>query len=130
MWNVLELTHSILLITCHFVFFVCQQMYKKRYRQKKEMSRYRVRSYPYPIPPIYPLMPVPIPPVPLPIFPPGVIGGVHDQRPYIPQGFLPRPRYDPISALPGHEPHISFPIGRRSLRPGGGRASDIRRGFI
>ncbi|XP_062860109.1 F-box only protein 7 [Trichomycterus rosablanca] len=105
-----------------------KEMYRKRYKQKKDLSRFRVRSYPYPIPPIYPLTPVPIPPVPL--FPPGIIGGVHDQRLAIPQSILPRPRYDPISALPGHEPGTGFPIGRRSLRPGGSRASDIRRGFI
>ncbi|XP_026775335.3 F-box only protein 7 isoform X1 [Pangasianodon hypophthalmus] len=107
-----------------------KELYKKRFKQKKALNRYRARCYPFPIPPIYPLAPVPIPPLPLPLFPPGIIGGEHDQRPAIPQGILPRPRYDPIGPLPGHEPRIGLPFGRRLLRPGGSRAPDTRRGFI
>lgn len=104
-------------------------MYRKRFKQKKELGRYRSRCYFFPVPPIYPPNPLHIPPLP-PLFPPGIIGGEHDQRPPIPQGILPRPRYDPIGPFPGHEPRIGLPFSRRLLRLGGSRAPDTRRGFI
>ncbi|KAL7857764.1 hypothetical protein AOLI_G00178660 [Acnodon oligacanthus] len=107
-----------------------KELYKRRYKQRKELSRCRVRCYPYPMPPIYPFTPVPTPPVPLPLHPPGIIGGEYDERLSIPQGILPRPRYDPIGPVPGHEPGMGIPTGRRSLRPSGIRPADIRRGFI
>ncbi|XP_072528534.1 F-box only protein 7 isoform X2 [Salminus brasiliensis] len=107
-----------------------KELYKRRYKQKKDLSRCRMRCYPYPMPPIYPLTPVPTPPVPFPLHPPGIIGGEYDERLSIPQGIFPRPRYDPIGPLPGHEPGMGMPFGRRSLRPGGSRPADIRRGFI
>ncbi|XP_026859827.2 F-box only protein 7 [Electrophorus electricus] len=104
-----------------------KELYKKRYRHRKEVSRSRVRCYPYTLGPVYPFSPIPMAPAPL--YPPGIIGGEYDER-LIPQGILPRPRYDPIGPLPGHEPSVGIPIGRRSLRPGGSRPADIRRGFI
>ncbi|XP_058263538.1 F-box only protein 7-like [Hemibagrus wyckioides] len=107
-----------------------KELYKKKFQQKKTRSKYRARFYPFQGPPIYPNPPVPFPPLPLPLFPPGIIGGEHDQRPAIPQGILPRPRYDPIGPFPGHEPRIGLPFGRRLLRPGGSRTPDTRRGFI
>ncbi|KAK3525775.1 hypothetical protein QTP70_007534 [Hemibagrus guttatus] len=104
-----------------------KELYKKKFQQKKTRSKYRARFYPFQGPPIYPNPPVPFPPLPLPLFPPGIIGGEHDQRPAIPQGILPRPRYDPIGPF---EPRIGLPFGRRLLRPGGSRTPDTRRGFI
>ncbi|KAK2834615.1 hypothetical protein Q7C36_015316 [Tachysurus vachellii] len=106
------------------------KIYKKKFQQKKTRHAYRVRHYPFPVPPIYPHHSVPIPPLPLPLFPPGIIGGEHDQRPAFPQAILPRPRYDPIAPFLGQEPPIGLPFGRRLLRPGGSRAPDTRRGFI
>lgn len=98
-----------------------------KYKQKKEMEQRSIcRFYPPHLPPIYPLAPIPPAPLPLYPYPPGIIGGDYDQTPVV----LPRPRFDPIGPLPGHLPGADFPIGRRSLRPGGNRAADIRRGFI
>ncbi|XP_036801399.1 F-box only protein 7-like [Oncorhynchus mykiss] len=85
------------------------------------------RYHPVP-PPLYPLHPLPN--NPFPFYPPGIIGGEYDQRPGIPGGILPRPRYDPIGPLPGHDPTAGGLIGRRGLRPAGNRPADIRRGFI
>lgn len=104
-----------------------KELYKKKYKQRKENERRgRCRFYPPHVPPIFPLTPIPSAPVPLPLYPPGIIGGDYDQAPVI----LPRPRFDPIGPLPGHLPGMGVPIGRRSLRPGGNRPADIRRGFI
>ncbi|XP_053344372.1 F-box only protein 7 [Clarias gariepinus] len=107
-----------------------KEVYKKRFMNKKAQIRYRPRGYPFRIPPIYPLTPMPIPPPPIPLYPPGIIGGEYDQRPDIPQNIPPRPRYDPISPFPGHEPLGRHPFGRRLPRPGSSRAPDPRRGFI
>ncbi|XP_030638826.1 F-box only protein 7 [Chanos chanos] len=127
---------------CHRDFGVCnpsrteprdtdwKELYKKRYIQMKKMNKLRHRPFPYPMPGIYPVAPIPNPPLPFPLYPPGIIGGEYDQRPGIPPSVLPRPRYDPIGPLPGREPRIDVPIGRNSLRPGGSRPADIRRGFI
>ncbi|XP_067246898.1 F-box only protein 7 [Chanodichthys erythropterus] len=104
-----------------------RELYKKKHKQKKE-NLHRRRFYPQHMPPIFPLSPFPSAPapLPLPLYPPGIIGGDYDQSPVI----LPRPRFDPIGPLPGHLPGADVPIGRRSLRPGGNRPADIRRGFI
>ncbi|KAG5267480.1 hypothetical protein AALO_G00222230 [Alosa alosa] len=107
-----------------------KELYKKRYKQRKEMSRFKPNPHPCQIPPIYPLHPLPASPLPIPFYPPGIIGGEYDQRPGIPHGLLPRPRYDPIGPLPGHDPGFGVPLGRRSVRPTGNRPADIRRGFI
>ncbi|XP_066526106.1 F-box only protein 7 isoform X2 [Hoplias malabaricus] len=107
----------------------CKELYKRRYKQRKELSRCRVRSYPYSMPPIYPFTPVPTPPLPLPLHPPGIIGGEYDERLSIPHGIFPPPRYGPTGLLPGHVPDLAIPP-RRSLGPSGSRPADIRRGFI
>lgn len=104
-----------------------KELYKKKYKQRKENERRgRCRFFPPHVPPIFPLNPVPSSPLPFPLYPPGIIGGDYDQAPVI----LPRPRFDPIGPLPGHLPGLGVPIGRRSLRPGGSRPADVRRGFI
>ncbi|XP_061815691.1 F-box only protein 7 isoform X1 [Nerophis lumbriciformis] len=72
-------------------------------------------------------------PVPPPYSPlPGIIGGAYDQRPAIPYGVLPTPRYDPIGP-PLHGPLHSERRRRRSdprPPPGSVRPADVRRGFI
>ncbi|KAK2834620.1 hypothetical protein Q7C36_015321 [Tachysurus vachellii] len=107
-----------------------KELYKKKFQQKKTRHAYRVRRYPFQVPPIYRHHPVPIPHLPLPLFPPGIIGGEHDLRPAFPQAILPRPRYDPIAPFIDHEPPIGLPFGRPLQKPGGSRAPDTRRGFI
>ncbi|XP_055769145.1 F-box only protein 7-like isoform X2 [Salvelinus fontinalis] len=107
-----------------------RELYKKKYKWRREAAsypRHTPRYHPVP-PPIYPLHPLPN--NPFPFYPPGIIGGEYDQRPGIPGGILPRPRYDPIGPLPGHDPTAGGLIGRRGLRPTGNRPADIRRGFI
>ncbi|XP_045567483.1 F-box only protein 7-like isoform X2 [Salmo salar] len=107
-----------------------KELYKKKYKWRREAAsypRHMPRYHPVP-PPLYPLHPLPN--NPFPFYPPGIIGGEYDQRPGIPGGILPRPRYDPIGPLPGHDPTAGGLIGRRGLRPAGNRPADIRRGFI
>ncbi|CAB1346347.1 unnamed protein product [Coregonus sp. 'balchen'] len=107
-----------------------RELYKRKYKWKREAAsypRHMPRYHPAP-PPLYPLHPLPNSPFPL--YPPGIIGGEYDQRPGFPGGILPRPRYDPIGPLPGHDPTAGGLIGRRGLRPAGNRPADIRRGFI
>ncbi|XP_051976695.1 F-box only protein 7-like [Xyrauchen texanus] len=102
-----------------------RDLYKKKYKQRKQNERMsRCRFYPPHVPPIYPL--TPIPHAPLPLYPPGIIGGDYDQTPVV----LPRPRFDPIGAVPAHLPGVGVPNNWRSVRPGGNRPADIRRGFI
>lgn len=105
-----------------------KELYQKRYKQRKEMIRARPRAFPFIGPPIHPLHPLPAPPLPL--YPPGIIGGEYDQRPGVPHGLLPRPRFDPIGPLHGQDPGFGMPIGRRPMRQMGSRSADIRRGFI
>ncbi|XP_026183104.1 F-box only protein 7 isoform X2 [Mastacembelus armatus] len=68
--------------------------------------------------------------VPAPFYPPlpGIIGGEYDQRPNLPPGLLPQPRYDPIGPPRGPDgrPLNSF----RRAWPMGGRSTDVQRGFI
>ncbi|XP_060885187.1 F-box only protein 7 isoform X2 [Labrus mixtus] len=108
-----------------------KQIYKRSYKHRSELRRL---SHPRSLPPlpwnppdIFP----PFPPFPLPLAPPlpGIIGGAYDQRPEeLPRGLLPRPRFDPISALRNPERR---PQGDpRRYRPLGGRPADVRRGFI
>ncbi|XP_028981118.1 F-box only protein 7 [Esox lucius] len=105
-----------------------RELYKKKYKWRKEAAHCPRHKPRYFIPPLYPLRPLPNNPIPL--YPPGIIGGEYDQRPGILPEYLPRPRYDPIGPLPGHDPTAAGLIGRRGLRPAGNRPSDIRRGFI
>ncbi|XP_031694453.1 F-box only protein 7 isoform X2 [Anarrhichthys ocellatus] len=95
----------------------------KRFHQIRYERRHATRHRP--LPPFHrnPFAP------PVPLHPPlpGIIGGEYDQRPGLfpplPRLLLPpRPRYDPIGPPPDLE--------RLERRPTGGRAADVRRGFI
>ncbi|XP_067110527.1 F-box only protein 7 [Osmerus mordax] len=110
-----------------------KQLYKTKYKIHKEASRYRPMPRVLPFPRTFPFHPGAFHPIPPPLYPPGIIGGEYDERPNLPHGLLPRPRYDPIGplpGLPGHDPAGGLLIGRRGHRPSGGRPADIRRGFI
>lgn len=107
-----------------------KDLYKKRFKMQKEVSSFRRMPRPQHLPHMYPIPPNPFNPVPFPLYPPGIIGGEYDERPGIPHGILPRPRYDPIGPLPGHDPTGGGLIRRGGHRPSGNRPADIRRGFI
>lgn len=99
------------------------QLYKKSHKSRSE--RHRAARH-FHLPP-FPFRDI-ITPVPRPLFPtlPGIIGGEYDQWPNLPHGLLPRPRYDPIGPM-------ADPAGRHRSdlrRATGGRATDVRRGFI
>jgi len=140
--------HSLCLV------LICLQLYKKRYKQRKEAQRGRhvmfLPSSPHPIP-FYPspLHPRPFPPSSL--LPPGIIGGEYDQRltlPYVgdpinslipgpgetPSQFPPlRPRFDPVGPLPGPNPILpgrGGPSDRFPLRPSRGWPTDSRLPFM
>ncbi|XP_055430730.1 F-box only protein 7 isoform X2 [Bubalus kerabau] len=131
-----------------------KELYKKRYKQRKEAQRGRhvmfLPSSPHPIP-FYPspLHPRPFPPSSL--LPPGIIGGEYDQRltlPYVgdpinslipgpgetPSQFPPlRPRFDPVGPLPGPNPILpgrGGPSDRFPLRPSRGWPTDSRLPFM
>ncbi|XP_027128034.1 F-box only protein 7 isoform X1 [Larimichthys crocea] len=91
-----------------------KELYKRSHKLRCDLRRVRHRS----LPP-FPRLPRDIfNPLPVPLHPPlpGIIGGEYDQRPNLPHGLLPRPRYDPI--------------GPPRVRPTGRRPADVRRGFI
>ncbi|KAG8005437.1 F-box only protein 7 [Nibea albiflora] len=91
-----------------------KELYKRSHKLRCDLRRVRHRS----LPP-FPRLPRDIfHPLPAPLYPPlpGIIGGEYDQRPNLPHGLLPRPRYDPI--------------GPPRVRPTGRRPADVRRGFI
>ncbi|XP_061085511.1 F-box only protein 7 [Conger conger] len=106
-------------------------LYRRKYRQRREASRFRRTRLFAPTPPFptSPYHPFPFNPHPLP-YPPGIIGGEYDQRPGLLPGGLPRPRFDPIGSLQERNPSNRGPFGRRPPGPLGNRSSDIRRGFI
>lgn len=98
------------------------QLYKRSYKLRSDLRRPRHCSLPpfhrnprnmLPHPPSFPLVP-------------GIIGGEYDQRPNLPQ-FV-RPRFDPIGPL--GDPDRMAPVDLRVIHQPGGRAADIRRGFI
>lgn len=107
---------------------VCPQLYKRSYQShRRHLPHERF------LPPLYQdprsvFHPPPFfPPVP------GIIGGEYDQRAHfpfgpLPQGILPRPRYDPLSPFPDLDRQPPT-ISGRAWQPGGGGA-DVRRGFI
>ncbi|MEE6477852.1 hypothetical protein FKM82_011654 [Ascaphus truei] len=125
-----------------------KELYKKKYKQKRETLRWR-HTFFLPAPPHpLPFHPNPYYPDPFPpnhIYPPGIIGGEYDQRPTLPvvgdpitsliPGMSPvpgrfppfRPHFDPIGPLAETNPTLP---GRSGTRPSRGRAHDIRRGFI
>nr|XP_046234490.1 F-box only protein 7 [Scatophagus argus]XP_046234491.1 F-box only protein 7 [Scatophagus argus]XP_046234492.1 F-box only protein 7 [Scatophagus argus] len=97
-----------------------KELYKYFYKIRCDLRRARHRSLPsYHRNPRDLFLPVPLHPPLL----PGIIGGEYDQRPNLPHGLLPRPRYDPIGPPrdPDRRPLGHFPRGR---------PADIRRGFI
>uniref|UniRef100_H2N0K5 F-box protein 7 n=1 Tax=Oryzias latipes TaxID=8090 RepID=H2N0K5_ORYLA len=97
-----------------------KELYKTMFVFRSESRRSATRLMTPPIGHhIFHPLPRPFPPVP------GIIGGDYDQRPNLPHGLLPRPRHDPIGPL-------SDPLGRPlpRFRSFGGKAADIRRGFI
>ncbi|XP_040886513.1 F-box only protein 7 isoform X2 [Toxotes jaculatrix] len=102
-----------------------KELYKRFYKLRCEHRRAaRHRS----LPPFH-RNPRDIFSMPVPLHPqlPGIIGGEYDQRPNLPHGFLPHPRYDPISSPRDYDQ----PLGNfRRARPTGGRPADVRRGFI
>ncbi|XP_056132952.1 F-box only protein 7 [Lampris incognitus] len=104
-----------------------KELYKRKYKLRND---YRHTAHRYLAPFIFPDPPNILIPDPFPLYPPGIIGGEYDQRPNIPHGILPRPRYDPIGPLPGQNPLGRGVFGRHGLRPAGSRPADIRRGFI
>lgn len=78
-----------------------RELYKTHYKYHNERKRLRHQhSHPlYPSPEdIFGTVPIFEPLVP------GIIGGVYDQRPALPRGFLPRPRYDPIGPFQRYIP--------------------------
>ncbi|KAM8907913.1 F-box only protein 7 isoform 2-T2 [Spinachia spinachia] len=94
-----------------------KELYKRFHTircERRQATRLR------PLPPFHrnPFVPAPLQP-PL----PGIIGGGYDQNPGLPRVLLPRPRYDPVGP-----PSLDWRPPRG--RPMGGRAADIRRGFI
>lgn len=99
------------------------QLYKTSHKTRRELRRApRVSTFPH-------FHPADIfAPLPYPHFPPvpGIIGGEYDQRPGLPRGPLPRPRYDPIGPPADLDRR---PIFRR-LGPTGRRPADVRRGLI
>lgn len=101
-----------------------KERYKRFHKTRCELRRARHRSLPpFPLTPRDIFHPVPLyPPLP------GIIGGEYDQRPDLPRGLLPRPRYDPIGPPQGH--HRRPASGLPRIRPTGGRPADVRRGFI
>lgn len=109
---------------------LCFQIYKTLYKRRAQESSVLRPGYlpmPYGFEPPGFLYDIFVPPCP-PLVP-GIIGGEYDMRPILPSNMLPRPRYDPINPLSGHQhrPPRDDLLGRRSLR---GRSADIRRGFI
>ncbi|XP_018109880.1 uncharacterized protein LOC495987 isoform X2 [Xenopus laevis] len=119
------------------------KLYKEKYKEKKQRNRFVRRHF---LPPRnahpYPYYPNIFPPDFS--YPPGIIGGEYDQRPFPPilnptAPFIPgvgpsSSRFSPLSnpfkvTLPFSEEDPSIP-GPRSLRPSRGRGPDIRRGFI
>ncbi|TKS90399.1 F-box only protein 7 [Collichthys lucidus] len=89
-----------------------KELYKRSHKRRdlRPVRQRFLRPFPLPVP-LHPPLPVPLHP-PL----PGIIGGEYDQRPNLPHGLLPRPRYDPI--------------GPPRVRPTGRQPADVRRGFI
>ncbi|KAF7651803.1 hypothetical protein LDENG_00105120 [Lucifuga dentata] len=104
-----------------------KQLYKVKYKSRRQSRRFF--SHPCAFPPIVPNPIHPFGSEPIPLFPPGVIGGEYDERPNVPRGILPRPRYDPIRPFPDGNLDRRF-FGQRGVRPMSSRPSDIRRGFI
>uniref|UniRef100_A0A8D0H9L0 F-box only protein 7 n=1 Tax=Sphenodon punctatus TaxID=8508 RepID=A0A8D0H9L0_SPHPU len=130
-----------------------KELYKKKLKQKKEISRRRPIFLPPSSHPI-PFHPHPFPSNPFspnPLYPPMIIGGEYDERPTLPYAGDPinslipgpgeapgqfppfKPHFDPIGSLPGPNPTLpgrASSSDRFPTRPSRGRPIDIRRAFI
>ncbi|XP_058529844.1 F-box only protein 7 isoform X1 [Ochotona princeps] len=121
-----------------------KELYRRKYIQRKEAQR-RFVTFPPPAPDRIPVYPSPLDFPPSSFFPPGIIGGIYDERPTLPYtggsvgSFIPgpgetrgqfsplRPRFDPIGPLPGPNPILpgrGGPGDRFPFRPGRGRPTD------
>ncbi|XP_045635547.1 F-box only protein 7 isoform X2 [Ursus americanus] len=131
-----------------------KELYRKRYKQRKEAQRGRHVLFPPSSPHPIPFCPSPWHPRPFPpssLLPPGIIGGEYDERltlPFVgdpinslipgpgetPGQFPPlRPRFDPIGPLPGPNPTLpgrGGPSDRFPLRPSRGWPTDGRLPFM
>lgn len=101
-----------------------KKLYQTAYKTRRDRRFPRHRPLP-PVPPLIfpPIIPPVIPPVP------GIIGGEYDERPRLPNHPLLRPRFNPIGLPPNPDGRLQYDH-RRFRPPAGGRAADIRRGFI
>ncbi|XP_049740231.1 F-box only protein 7 isoform X1 [Elephas maximus indicus] len=125
-----------------------KELYKKRYKQRKDAQRARHLVF---LPPTHPIPFYPMPFPSSPLYPPGIIGGEYDVRPVLPfvgdpinslipgpgetPGQFPplRPRFDPIGPFPGPNPILpgrGGPNDRFPFRPGRGWPTDSRLPFI
>lgn len=102
------------------------QLYKMKFKLRTQSRRFSSHC---PYRHIVPMPSRPFNSEPSPLLPPGIIGGEYDQRPNLPFGLLPRPRYDPIGPLPDHNPGRRF-TGLRGVGPTRPQPANIRRGFI
>ncbi|XP_077770854.1 F-box only protein 7 isoform X1 [Canis aureus] len=131
-----------------------KELYRKRYKQRKEAQRARHMMFPPSSPHPIPFGPSPWHPRPFPpssLLPPGIIGGEYDERltlPFVgdpinslipgpgetPSQFPPlRPRFDPVGPLPGPRPTLpgrGGPSDRFPLRPSRGWPTDSRPPFM
>nr|XP_028603327.1 LOW QUALITY PROTEIN: F-box only protein 7 [Podarcis muralis] len=122
-----------------------KELYKKKYKQKKEALRWRHMMF------LPPLLPVPLHPnsiypnpfLPNPLYPPMIIGGEHDERPSAPyiadpihslfSGAREFPQLSPLDPFLTFRQHIdSLPDPCPTLRGRGSRVRPIdnRRAFI
>ncbi|XP_045897107.1 F-box only protein 7 isoform X2 [Micropterus dolomieu] len=104
-----------------------KELYRRSFKIRLEMRRESCRHF---LPPFHRTPRDIFNPVPVPLHPPlpGIIGGEYDQRPNLPHGLLPRPRFDPIGPL--HDPDGRLMGNFRRVGPMRGRPADVRRGFI
>ncbi|XP_076016024.1 F-box only protein 7 [Genypterus blacodes] len=104
-----------------------KQLYKIKFKSRTQSRRFSSQC---PYRHIIPVASRPFNSEPNPLLPPGIIGGEFDQRPNIPLGLLPRPRFDPMGPLPDHGPGRRL-AGLRGVGPAGcNRPTNVRRGFI
>ncbi|XP_047675202.1 F-box only protein 7-like isoform X2 [Tachysurus fulvidraco] len=89
------------------------ELYKKKYQQKKAWYKYRSRFY---ASHATPYLRVPVCPIP-PILPHSIIRQGFNRRPAILRGIVLRPSYDPIGPFLGYELPMGPPFGRQLLRP-------------
>ncbi|XP_060742250.1 F-box only protein 7-like [Tachysurus vachellii] len=92
------------------------ELYKKKYQQKKAWYKYRSRFYSPHVTPVTPYLRVPVRPLP-PILPQSIVRQGFNRRPAILRAILLRPSYDPIGPFLGYELSMGPSFGRQLLRP-------------